>query len=268
MVIEPSFLLFFLNAQRVIQIINKMKIALLILSTLFCFNSWAQYNYKKDQNEPDFLAAEAYRLSIKNKDDEKAYKLYLKSANNGNAAAMNQLGWLIYQSNIKESYSNPNRQKDALNWFQKAAEKGNGNAMFSIGWLHLQYDNTVSQDYKLATEWFSKGASAGSARSMYWLGYMYNSSYIKSDLNKTILLWNKASELGDPLADDALGFYYFGEKNYVESLKYYQKAYKEGNNSVKSNIARFYKDGLGVAKNEKLAEEWDHKPFVKMDNTK
>lgn len=242
-----------------------------VLLLLLCFTgliSSAQTDYKKDHNDPDFKAAEGFRLRVSGKDLEKAYALYQKAANKGNAAAMNQLGWLFYYNHVKAAYENPESKKVALTWFQKAAEKGNGDAMFSIGWLHMQYSNVVERDSKQAVAWFQKGADAGSARAMAWLGNMYNSSHMPIDIPTALAWWQKASDMDDPLADKYLGWYHYEKRNYENALKYFQKSYKNGNFDVITEIATIYREGLGVPKDERLAAEWKSKPYVEMDNTK
>lgn len=245
-----------------------MKNLLTLLAIFFGLGiSLAQYDYKKDHNDSDFKLAENYRL--KNKDKNKAYPVYLKLATKGNAAAMNQLGWLLYDNSYISGKRNENHKKDALSWFQKASEKGNGDAMCSIGWLHLQFDNTVTNDNRLATDWFRKGAEAGSARAMRWYANRVSTGDgTDRDVPKAVNLWLKASGMGDPLASSDLGDYYYREKNYTDALSYYKKAYQQGNFNATSNIVEIYRNGLGVEKNQSLVDEWKNKPFVDMDTTK
>ncbi len=120
------------------------KIFLLIAISLYYF-SYAQYNLKKDYDDPDFKLGEQYRKKF---EANSAYKAYQKAAEKGNAAAMVELGWLL-ESNHVTLKNYEKRQQFALEYFQEAADKGNPNGMAAIGWSYLQFHTAVPNDNKM-----------------------------------------------------------------------------------------------------------------------
>jgi len=79
----------------------------------------------------------------------------LRKANNGDADAMNWIGYDYMQGDrVQQNYVT------AMEWFQKAAEKGNASAMIWVGLLFFNGQG-VAQDYSKAMEWFRKAAANG-----------------------------------------------------------------------------------------------------------
>ena len=88
-------------------------------------------------------------------DDVSDFKKTLQVAEQGNAQAQFNLGWM---------YANGQgvRQDDAqaVQWFGKAAEQGIAQAQYNLG---VMYANGlgVRQNYKIAKEWFGKACDNG-----------------------------------------------------------------------------------------------------------
>lgn len=99
----------------------------------------------------------------------KAFTLLKKSAKQGNANAMNDLGVLYkYGRGCKLNYNK------ARKWFKKAAELKNDEAAYSLGYLYLKGFGNINQNYNKAVKWFNK---SDHPMAKYWLGICYKNGY-------------------------------------------------------------------------------------------
>ena len=177
-------------------------------------------------NELNALALEYYNGSgEKEQDFVKAFELFTMAAENGNASAMNNLGYMYdIGRGVTQDFAR------AFEWHTKAAENGDANAMHTLG---LMYNNGVgvTQDYERAIEWYTKAAEKGNADAMYNLGCMYN--------------------IGRGVTQD-----------YERAIEWYTKAAENGNADAMDNLAEMYKKGQGVARDMQKADEWKRKAEV------
>ncbi len=156
-------------------------------------------------------------------DFNKAYELFVKSANQGNINAINNVGVMYSKGKgVKQDYHK------AKEWFEKGAKLGNVVSEYSIGYLYFTGTDTFETDMKLAYKWFSKSADKGYAKSEYYLGLMYYKGYGVS-------------------------------QNYQTAYQWLDKAVKQGNGSATLALSLMYAQGKGVqkdtAKATKLAEQ-------------
>jgi TPR repeat protein len=75
----------------------------------------------------------------------KAFRWYLRSAQQGHPAAQNNLGWL-YQEGLRRSRRTIRR---AIGWYRRAARQGDPAAMNNLGWMY-QEGRGVEQDDRQA----------------------------------------------------------------------------------------------------------------------
>jgi TPR repeat protein len=99
---------------------------------------------------------------------EKAHLLWLLAAENGSAAALNNLGLMsLNGQGVAQD------DKEAAKWFLRAAEQGQVNAQTSLGLMYLNGQG-VPQDYEQAVKWFRLAAEQGKdPEAQLSLGYMY-----------------------------------------------------------------------------------------------
>ena len=89
------------------------------------------------------------------KDYVTAVKLMRLSADQGNASAQNNLGFMYDNGKgVTQDY------KEAVKWYRLAAAQGNASAQYNLGFM---YDNGqgVTQDYVRAHMWWNIAASSG-----------------------------------------------------------------------------------------------------------
>ena len=101
-------------------------------------------------------------------DQKEAVKWYRLAAEQGNARAQANLGFMYAQGQgVLQDY------KEAVKWFRLAAEQGNANAQGNLG-AGFASGQGVLQDYKEAVKWFRLAAEQGDANAQGNLGAMYD----------------------------------------------------------------------------------------------
>ena len=134
-----------------------------ICLTLTSLHAVAQRNSSSQPTAPD--AQE--RLGTQyfgQRDYTTALIWYRKAADQGNAEAQNDIGWLYqYSLGVKQDYA------EAAVWYRKAADHGNAKAQGNLGWLY-QNGWGVKQDYTEAATWFLEAANRGNATAQCNLG--------------------------------------------------------------------------------------------------
>ena len=89
------------------------------------------------------------------KDLGKAVELYQKAADQGNADAQINLGWLY-----ENGEGVPKDLRKAAELYQKAADQGNASAQDNLGWLY-ENGQGVPKDLGKARELYQKAADQG-----------------------------------------------------------------------------------------------------------
>ena len=129
--------------------IQNMKILKTVLSVLFVI----------------FLLSSITNASEISKD----YRLTKKSAEQGDASAQYDLGYMFYYGQgVEKNY------KEAFKWYKKSAEQGDASAQYSLGFMHF-WGQGVEKNHKEAFKWYKKSAEQGNASAQGNLGYMYGS---------------------------------------------------------------------------------------------
>lgn len=113
------------------------------------------------------IAYEKGMAALKGDNSKAALAYYYVAAEQGDATAMNWLGWCYY--NGKGTSEN---LKEALYWYMKSAEAGNANAMNNVG-VCYEHGYGIGTDGKKAFYWYTKSAEAGYAKGMHNLSLCY-----------------------------------------------------------------------------------------------
>lgn len=222
---------------------------------------------------------------ILEQDYELARLTYLSAAADGNAVAMNNLGWLYHNGMGVEADDDK-----ARSYFEQAADKGCTLAMINLG--NLGED---AEDYEDAYKWYRMAYALGDIRgqfnyaNMYYWGWYVPQDYAFAfrlfyenahDWNDAEACWGvghmlqeglgiekdeaaaahwfaRGEELGDSYCATELGrCYCLGlgvEKNDELGLKYYLEGAERGDSLAYANLGYAYEIGQGVAKSEYLA---------------
>eukprot|EP01113_Clastostelium_recurvatum_P029831 TRINITY_DN3608_c0_g1_i1.p1 TRINITY_DN3608_c0_g1~~TRINITY_DN3608_c0_g1_i1.p1 ORF type:complete len:716 (-),score=161.54 TRINITY_DN3608_c0_g1_i1:8-1849(-) len=126
------------------------------------------------------------------RDYDQALDYFRRAAEQGNPAAMSNLGFM-YQN----GYGVERDNATAVEYFRKAAEKGNLHAQTSLGVLYLQGWG-VEQSYAEAYKLFKLAADKGYADAQMHLGQMfYYAWHVKKDYSKAFALFSVAASQGN-----------------------------------------------------------------------
>lgn len=111
-------------------------------------------------------------------------------------------------------------------------------------------------------------ANNGNTEALVQLGdHFYFGRGVKHDLSQSVKFYQKASKLGDALADYRLGGLYSKgrgvEKNQKTAFEYYEKAANKGLVAAQMRMAFFYEKGTGVQRDQQKALEWYRKAAAK-----
>lgn len=118
-----------------------------------------------------------------------ALKLFRPLAEQGNADAQNNLGWLYEQgSGVKRDF------KEAMKWYRSAAEQGSARAEYSLGVLY-QRGSGVPKNLQEAIKWYRMAAAQGDPKAQYNLGFMYaNGEGVTQNLPRGHMWWSLAAK--------------------------------------------------------------------------
>ena len=184
---------------------------------------------------------------------------------------------------IKSNYA------QAVYWYEKGAEKGDYRDMDCVARLYAKGDDSLPQSKKEAIKWYIKSATAntfngkpfaGSKRGTYELYKMYHTGDGVEKNDKEAFKWllklggirESQSKYEDEWMDKALyelgNAYYTGtgvSQNYTEAFKYFTLgaaieakplSMLKGKHPNMEKIAIMYREGQGVKKDLKMAEQW------------
>ena len=88
-------------------------------------------------------------------DYKTAYKFWLPLAEQGNATAQNNLGWMYsHGQGVPQDY------KEAVKWYRLSADQGYAEAQYNLGWMYSK-GRGVPQDYVSAHMWWNLSGSNG-----------------------------------------------------------------------------------------------------------
>jgi len=190
------------------------------------------------------------------KDERQAAEWYRKAADQGNATAQLNLG-VMYDNG--QGVAKDERQ--AAEWYRKAADQGNATAQRNLGFMY-ESGKGVAKDERLAVSWYRRAADQGNATAQLNLGVMYdNGRGVAKDERQAVEWYRKAADQGDAIASNNLGFFFEGgsgglRQDYVEAARLYEAAAIQGEPYSQRNLARMYREGLGVRSDAVVAYTW------------
>jgi len=175
--------------------------------------SWFDLAATSNLSCAQFMAGRCYYLGIGiNKNIAKAEDYYLKSANQGNAIAQNNLAGLYlqkedsdkaefwYKRSIEQNYECAQKNLDDLNAFRTLIEAAGSHSTreveFAIGRAYDLGRGTKSCDVT-ASIWFEKAANKGHAESQFFLAYsLQHGKGTAKDIDKSVYWYQKAAAQG------------------------------------------------------------------------
>ena len=208
-------------------------------------------------------------------DYEKSRQWYEKAAAAGNGTA---------QFNLATAYAEGLGVKADLArakaLYEQAAEAGEADAQFNLALLYLQ-GRGVKQDYDQARRWFQRAAEAGNPRAQSNLGVFYADGLgVKPDYAEARRWWEQAAAQGDGDAQNNLARLHergrgaakdaarnttarlaeaqaaYERKEYDQARALWQPLAEAGNGEAQYQLARLYRRGQGVNRDEGEGRRW------------
>uniref|UniRef100_A0A7S4M6U6 Protein kinase domain-containing protein n=1 Tax=Vannella robusta TaxID=1487602 RepID=A0A7S4M6U6_9EUKA len=163
-----------------------------------------------------YLAMRFKTGELVSKDTSKAFNLFCKSADQGYAPAMNEVGNCYSQGlHVELSLSMGSE------YYQKAAEHNYPPAMYNLGTCYYNGDG-MEKNYERAAELFQWCSDMGNINAIFKLGVCYR--------------------LGNGVP-----------QNITTATTLYTRASNEGHLQATTSLAYLYQHGIGIAKNESKA---------------
>ena len=184
-------------------------------------------------------------------DAEKAFQYFRKGTEGGSAACCFKWGdCYFYGRGTEINYPR------AMELYKKAWDMGYTRAASAIGMLYLM-GTAGPKDASLGVEWLQKAADAGDIDGMTYLGKCCAEGIgMRSDREKAKLYLEEAAQGGQVEAMSLLGELALSEKKPEEAVHHFEKAAAYGYTRAENFLGLCYAEGLGVARNLRMAEEW------------
>jgi TPR repeat protein len=192
------------------------------------------------------------------RDDAQVAAWFRKAAEQGDADAQNNLGWMYEQG---RGVAPDDAQAAA--WYRKVAEQGHADAQFNLGLMHWQGKGVV-RDEAQAAAWYRKAAEQGDADAQCNLGLMYEQGKgLARDDAQAAAWFGKAAEQGDADAQIALGRTYEQgrgvARDEAQAAAWYRKAAEQGHAAAQTALGWMYEQGKGLARDDAQATAWYRK---------
>ncbi len=195
-------------------------------------------------------------------DHAEAVRWYLKAAEQGDPDAQYAVATAYYGG-----YGVPRNYIESAQWFRKAAEQGNVAAQKDLGFMY-QEGRGVAQDDAEAVRWYRKAAEQGDADAQCNLGCRHREGRgvewsVEWSAAEAVNWYRKAAEQDHAVAQDWLGFMYRGgqgvERSDGNAVYWFRKAAEQNLASAQRNLGHMYQEGRGVAKDHAEAVRWYRK---------
>lgn len=242
-----------------------LKSLLLILGLIvtITFGSSLQQGYSIDYLEGNV----AYSM----RNYEKAFKLFEKSANQGEILAQAKLGEMytngiginqdfnkafywsqkyIVNQPMKAviTYADSNNYEKAFEWLKSLANNGNIEAQLTLGSIYYLGD-IEKQDYPKAIYWYEKAASQGNTNAYVNLIEIFD----KQKNYKKSLFWHKKfSEHKNyytrTIAQQSIGKIYIEQDENKKAIQFYEKLAKQGEIWAQNSLGEIYQEEMDLKK--------------------
>ncbi len=179
------------------------------------------------------------------KDTDKAYDLFIKAGQKGDASALRMLGYMFY--NGKGVNKDTNK---AVSYFEQAVEKGSTFAMVTLGKMY-EKGNALPKDSDKALELYTKAAENSDSSGQYELGRML---YSVQNYTASFKWFKQSAEQNNKNALYMVGaMYHNGDGMKYDSdtaAQWFSKSVRSGSQDGLDALMKLEKTGNSVAKQE------------------
>jgi tetratricopeptide (TPR) repeat protein len=179
------------------------------------------------------------REAFERKDYAEAIRWYREAADQGNAQAQSNIGWLYENGlGVAQDYVEAGR------WYGKAADQGNASSQNNVGRLFQQ-----GHEYAEAMRWYRKAADQGNVVAQINVGSLYQNGWgVARDYVEAMGWYRKAADRGNALAQNHIGLLYQNgwgvAQDSAEAQVWMQKAAAAGDADAKRWLASHQASGL------------------------
>ena len=195
------------------------------------------------------------------KDDKEIFRLYELAANKGDNYALCNVGYCYEKGiGVVQNYNK------SIECYKKAAENGEERGTYQLALLYY-YGNGYTKNVSKAMELLK--TIPNFYLSQYMIGEIYYFDYKKyEDSIKYFLKYIEIVEQKNIGSQEKsrydgayffVGYCYSQMKKYKEAFKYYKKAADFKNSTAAYNLSIMYRNGLGVTKDDTMANYWEEK---------
>lgn len=112
-----------------------------------------------------------------------------------------------------------------VNDLKDRARSGDATAQYHLGKCYYCGADGITRDYEMAVEWFSKAAEKDNSSAQLYLAECYmRGRGVRTDIDEAFKWLHKAAENGVADAQYNLGVLYWQKKDYIKTVKWFQKA--------------------------------------------
>jgi TPR repeat protein len=190
-------------------------------------------------------------------------KYYQQAALRGDVDAMYVCGMLL-ETGEGEAKDLPL----ALSYYAMAAAQDDGDAAYRCGELLSNGEDGIKEDLPLAFNYYFKAANEGHVEATYECGLRAEQGVgVRKNLEKAFSFYDVAANLGHleslyrcgellSKGEEKAGEYGF-ERNLKWAFQYYEEAASKGHPEALKEYIRCWREGIGTAKNPKMAERYE-----------
>ncbi|GBC18514.2 kinase-like domain-containing protein [Rhizophagus irregularis DAOM 181602=DAOM 197198] len=191
-----------------------------------------------------------YEIEV-NKDDNKAFELFFKAANDNYSIAQ------VYLAKCyNDGYGTQQNKNLAFNWYQRAVENKSIIGQFYLGYCYEFSIGTEKNETK-SIEWYQKATKNGNGTAKLYLANCYK---LGNGDRGTKIKFHKLIYFEGLRRIGINNYFGTGTKqNYEKAFNYFQRAATNGNKFAQYDLGNCFKNGEGVTKDERKAFELYHK---------
>ncbi|CAJ1365395.1 unnamed protein product [Effrenium voratum] len=151
------------------------------------------------------------------------------------------------------------RKEEAASWFQRAGDLGHAEAQFNLG--EMLWDAEIPQDLERGVVLFEKAAQAELHAAQYKLGLALRRGFgVEMDVARGMQLIEKAAAQGLPEALYFLGSCYFSgdgvARDVGRAAQLFRRGAEEGDPVAQYSLGVMHEIGEGVPQNDATAQHW------------
>lgn len=173
------------------------------------------------------------RIHRYSEDHAKAFEYFKQAADQGNLHAI----FYVAEAYLNGKGVDPDLGK-AIEYFTIAKDRGMNNALGNLGTI-LTKNDTPYQNIPLGIQYLKEAADKGDHNAQLNLArILLDGVKAPKDVPVALDLYEKSAEKGNTFGYIKIARYYYGEKDFVKALTYFEKAWQAGDEKAMKEVAK------------------------------